>query len=64
MKNMDKIYDVIFPTTFGASGGVLGMITCGEMLQTAISAAIFAVVGGIIGFYVNQLLKKLDKQSK
>ena len=58
---MTNKLDFIFPVTGGSAGGVFGMITFGEMANTAISAAIFAVVGGVIGFFVNKLLKKLDK---
>jgi len=53
--------DFLFPTIFGASGGIIGAITIGELMQTALSAAIFALIGGIIGFYVNKFLKKIDK---
>ncbi len=58
---MTNRFDFIFPVTGGSAGGVFGMITFGEMANTAISAAIFAVVGGVIGYFVHRLLKKLDK---
>ena len=53
--------DFIFPVTGGSAGGVLGVLTFGDMANMAISAAIFAIVGGIIGYGVNKILKKLDK---
>ena len=53
--------DFIFPVTGGSAGGIFGVLTFGEMTNTAISAAIFAVVGGIIGYFVSKLLKKIDK---
>lgn len=58
---IDKIKDALLPISGGAGGGVFGAITFGEMTQTAISAAIFAIVGTVIGYYVNKLLKKIDK---
>ncbi len=61
MKNMINKLDFLFPVTGGSAGGVFGVITFGEMANTAISAAIFAVVGGIIGWCVHKLLSKLDK---
>ena len=54
-------FDFLFPITGGAGGSIFGMITFGEMANTAVSAAIFAIVGGIIGYFVNKLLKKVDK---
>ena len=54
-------FDFIFPVTGGSAGGVLGVLTFGDMGNMAISAAIFAIVGGVIGFFVNKILKKLDK---
>ena len=53
--------DFMFPVTGGSAGGVFGMITFGEMANTAITAAIFAVVGGVIGYFIHKLLKNLDK---
>jgi len=61
MKTMINKLDFIFPVTGGSAGGVLGVITFGDMANMAISAAIFAIVGGIIGYGVNKILKKLDK---
>jgi len=67
---VDKILDSILPTLFGAGGGLAGVVvnpvcvipvTLDEIIGTIISAIIFATVGGIIGFYVNKLLKKIDK---
>ena len=62
MKTMiNKISDFVFPVTGGSAGGVFGVITFGEMANTAITAAIFAVVGAILGFYVHKLLKWIHK---
>ena len=58
---INKISDSVFPVTGGSVGGVFGMLTFGEMANTAISAAIFAIVGGVIGYFIHKLLKKLDK---
>ena len=60
MKPMISKLDFILPVTGGSTGGVLGILTFGEIANTAISAAIFAIVGGIIGYFVSKLLKKLD----
>ena len=59
-----KITDFVFPVTGGAAGSVLGVVTFSDLMATVLSAAIFAVVGGIIGYYVNKLLKKMDKDSR
>ena len=61
MKTMINKLDFLFPVTGGSAGGIFGMITFGEMANTAITAAIFAVVGGVIGYFIHKLLKKLDK---
>ena len=61
MKIMINKLDFMFPVTGGSAGGVFGMITFGEMANTAITAAIFAVVGGVIGYFIHKLLKTLDK---
>ena len=61
MKTMINKLDFMLPVTGGSAGGVFGMITFGEMANTAITAAIFAVVGGVIGYFIHKLLKTLDK---
>ena len=62
MKNtMISKLDFIFPVTGGSAGGVLGVLTFGGICDMAISAAIFAIVGGVIGYFVSKLLKKIDK---
>jgi len=71
MKNMiNKVLDSIFPTLFGAGGGLAGVvinpiyvipITIEEIVGTVVSAIIFATIGGVLGFYINKLLKKINK---
>jgi len=61
MKIMINKFDFIFPVTGGSAGSIFGILTFGEMANTVISAAIFAVVGGVIGWFVSKLLKKLEK---
>ena len=71
MKNMiNKVLDSIFPVLFGAGGGVFGVrvnpicvipITIEEIVATIVSALIFATIGGVLGFYINKLLKKINK---
>lgn len=58
---MSKFFSYLFPVSGGAGGSLFGFITFGEIAQTAISAAIFAIVGGIIGYFVNKLMKKTEK---
>ena len=64
MKTMINKLDFIFPVTGGSAGGVFGMITFGEMANTAISAAIFAVVGGIVGWIINRGLNAIFRKTK
>jgi len=71
MKDMiNKVLDSIFPTLFGAGGGLAGVvinpicvipITIEEIVGTVVSAIIFATIGGVLGFYINKLLKKINK---
>lgn len=60
----NKFFDYLFPVGGGAGGGVFGMITFGEMTNIAISAAIFAIVGGIIGWGIKLLLDNIYKKFK
>lgn len=58
----NKFFEYLFPITGGAGGSLFGFITFGEIMQTAVSAAIFAIVGGVIGYFVSKLMKKIDKK--
>lgn len=60
---MNKLNSVIFSVTGGATGGFLG-VTILDMIEIGISAAIFAFIGGTVGFYTHRLLTKLHKQYK
>jgi len=59
---MNKFFNYFFPIGGGAGGSLFGFITFGEIAQTAISAAIFAIIGGILGYFVNKLMNKIDKK--
>ena len=61
---INKVFDSVLPVTGGAAASVLGVITFSDLIATAMSAAIFATVGGIIGYYINKLLKKMDRDCK
>ena len=65
-----KVLDSILPVLFGAVGGVFGAktnlivvipITLEEIIGVIMSSIIFAIIGGITGYYVNKFLKKIDK---
>ncbi|MBA7500896.1 hypothetical protein ES704_03658 [subsurface metagenome] len=58
----NKFFAYLFPVGGGAGGSLFGFITFGEIAQTAVSAAIFAIVGGVIGYFVSKLMKKIDKK--
>ena len=47
---LTKVWDNALPITGGATGGVAGVIEA--YTHTVITAAIFAVVGGVIGYLV------------
>jgi len=47
---LTKVWDNALPITGGATGGVAGVIEA--YTHTVITAAIFAVVGGVIGYAV------------
>lgn len=58
---MSKTLDYIFPVTGAAGGSFLAV----PILETAITAVVFAFVGGVVGYFVKILLdiilKKLRK---
>ena len=73
---VNKVLDAIFPILFGAGGGVAGVtldplkiinpivaipITPEQIMATVVSAVIFSVIGGVVGYYVHKLMKKIDK---
>ena len=57
---MSKLFDYAFPVT-GAAGGSLLAI---PVLETAITAFVFAFVGGIVGYLVKKLLDWIFKKFK
>lgn len=69
---MNRFLDVAFPTAGGAGGGVLavienytlllGKITFAGMCEIALQAAVFAIVGGVIGYVVKKLMDELFKK--
>ena len=74
MKDMiNKVLDSIFPTLFGAGGGLAGVvinpicvipITIEEIVGTIISAVIFATIGGVLGWAINRGLNAFFKNKK
>ena len=74
MKDMiNKVLDSIFPTLFGAGGGLAGVvinpicaipITFEELVGTIISAVIFATIGGTIGWAISRGLNACFKNKK
>jgi len=58
----NKFFDYFFPVTGGAGGSVFGVITFGTVTETVITAAIFAIVGGIIGFFVKKAMDRIYKK--
>lgn len=58
----NKFFDYLFPVGGGAGGGVFGVITFGTIAETAITAAVFAIVGGVIGFFVKKILDRIYKK--
>jgi len=64
VKSLSDRFDFVFPVAGGSAGGVFGILTFGEIANTAISAAIFALVGGVIGYFVSKILKRWDKLLK
>jgi len=74
MKDMiNKVLDSIFPTLFGAGGGLAGVvinpicvipITLDEVIGTVVSALIFATIGGFVGWAINRILNICFKNKK
>ena len=63
MNNMtSKILDFVFPVAGGAGGSLLSIITIEGLIQTAVSALIFAVVGGITGWLIKKALDSIFKK--
>lgn len=62
--NMNKIADYVFPVGGGASGGLLSFITFTDFIQWGLSAAIFALVGGIVGYFVKIMLDRIFKKNE
>jgi len=58
----NKFFDYLFPISGGAGGSIFGIITFGTIAETAITAAIFAIVGGVIGFFVKKILDRFYKK--
>ena len=59
---MDNFLNYAFPIGGGSLGAVISTISIHGMLDTALSAAIFAFVGGIVGWFVKlgfDYLKKM-----
>lgn len=64
---IDRILDYLFPIGGGSAGGILGAfntITWGGVVETALNAAIFAIVGGVLGYAVKVLFDRLFKHKK
>ena len=70
---VDKFLDSVFPTLFGAGGGLTGAIvnpicafpiTFDEIIGTVISAMIFTVIGGVLGWLINKGLNSICKKGK
>ena len=60
----NKILDFAFPIAGGAGGSLLSVITIGGLIQTAVSALVFALVGGIVGWGIKLLLDNIYKKFK
>ena len=58
----NKFFDYAFPISGSASGGVFGAITFGSIAETAVTAIVFAVIGGVVGFFVKKCLDKIYKK--
>ena len=52
---MSKFFDYAFPVTGAAGGSLLAV----PVLETAITAFVFALVGAVVGFLVKKLLDKI-----
>ena len=63
---MDKFLDHIYLASVGSGASIIGAITF-NLLETALHAFVFALVGGVTGLFVKWgwgKLKKLCKNEK
>jgi len=49
---IDNFMNYFYPVSGGSIGAIVGMLTLDNVIDTALNAAIFAFVGGIIGLLV------------
>ena len=57
---MSKFFDYFFPVTGAAGGSILAV----PVWETAITAMIFALIGGVVGYMVKKALDCIFRKKK